>query len=215
MANRNISFFYYILFFSQCLFSIDIVKYEVEISTGVGVGRTNEYVYKGNKEISRLEWKENLIPILIVNNQFDIFNFIINANILSGLPLAIKNGIMEDYDYLIDNSNALSNYSEHDLYTDKHLNMTFQFGYSFGLGHFKLSPLVGFSYYTRKWSAVDGYLQYPINNNDEWTNNTPKSNVAGTGISYEQVIKSFSLGFRSDYTFGENFNISLNAFFYP
>jgi outer membrane protease len=190
----------YALLVCTALYSKDLMNGSLGIDMGYITGTTNEYVYKDGKTISHLEWKENLIPAFQFHSRFDIIGIFLSLDMLSVLPLAIKSGVISDYDYLLDNSDMLSNYSEHDLYTDKHFNLSFRIGYTFVFWRFTMSPTVGFSYYTRKWSAVNGYLQYPTNDDEPLSEETPKNNVLGTGINYEQLLKFFSIGVESGYT---------------
>lgn len=168
------------------LYSNELMKVSLEIDTGCTLGTTNEYVYKDGKTISRLEWKEDIFPSFHFSSRFAIIGIFLSVDMFSVFPLSTKSGVMSDYDYLLDNPDALSNYSEHDLYTDKHFNLSFRIGYTFVLGQFTLSPTAGFSYYTRKWSAVNGYLQYPTNDDEPVSEETPKNNLLGTGVNYEQ-----------------------------
>jgi outer membrane protease len=95
-------------------------------------------------------------------------------------------GRMEDYDFLIAGSNEVSHYSRHESYLDKDFTGTLALSYVIRLGVWNLEPGIGFSYSNRKWSAQDGYVQYPISG--IWNGNEPKQSVSGTIISYEQAL---------------------------
>ena len=155
------------------------------------------------------------MPLLSVDGRLNIWNFFIAVDLFSVVPLASAAGIMEDYDYLLENSDALSNYSKHDLYTDRHFNIMLKIGYSFFINNFEIEPVVGFSYYTRKWSAIDGFLQYPEDDNEPWTESVPQFNLSGTGISYEQLLRFPFFGLHCTYNIKDIFKVSLKALYYP
>jgi outer membrane protease len=192
-----------------------IAKTGIGFSAGLIFGNTNEYVFNGDKTISVLEWQEETLPAVNFDGKLYIGRFFLDATLLFALPLNSVNGKVEDYDYLLDGSSAVSNYSMHNLYTDKHNNLSLKVGYKFIYKEFMLEPCAAFSFYTRKWSAVGGYLQYPESDDEAWNENIPKENVLGTVLMYEQSIWFPSVGFTIGYTINGRFMVSLNAFIYP
>jgi len=188
----------------------------VEAGTGFMAGTVNEYVYKEGKQISRLAWQEEFLPAVNLAGRLNLWNFFVEAKASAALPVTGKTGCVEDYDYLLEASDAASHYSRHDVYTDKNISLSARIGYSFSLGAFVIEPLAGFSVYSRKWSAADGYLQYPETDTEPWNEDLPKNKLQGTGISYEQLLKFPCAGLYAAYTGGGGrFSIGVNALIYP
>jgi hypothetical protein len=195
------------------LFPDELLKAEMGFSAGLIFGNTNEYVFEGDKAISVLNWQEETLPAVNFTGKLYIWRFFLDVTLLYALSLNFVNGKMEDYDYLIEG--AVSNYSMHNLYTDKHNNLSLKLGYKFIYKNFALEPCAAFSFYTRKWSAVDGYLQYSESGDETWNENMPKENVSGTVITYEQSIWFPSVGFTVSYAVNGRFTVSLNALIHP
>jgi outer membrane protease len=164
--------------------------------------------------MSRLTWREKFLPAVSLAGRLNLWNFFVEAKASSSLPLPFKNGVVEDYDYLLASSDAASQYSRHDVYTDKQTALSARLGYRFVIGAFAIEPLAGFSLYNRKWSAADGYLQYPDGDDEAWNEGLPKKNVQGTVISYEQLLWFPCAGFRAGWTRGR-FGIGLSVLVYP
>lgn len=156
----------------------------VEIGGGAGSALTQEYVYEGEKCLSRLDWADAIAPALSIAGSAGFFNVMVQARIDMAVP--VRSGVMEDYDFLSPGSTEPSLYSRHDAYLDKDFTGVLSVGYVFRLGAWELTPGIGFSYANRKWSAQDGYLQYPVSG--MWTGDEPKQTVTGTVISYEQAV---------------------------
>ncbi|MDR2521631.1 MAG: omptin family outer membrane protease [Spirochaetaceae bacterium] len=198
------------------LFSRDVLGASVELATGLLGGTTNEYVFMGGKTVSTLAWHEQALPAISVSGRLRVWHFFAGLALFSALPLAARSGVMEDFDYLLDDSDAVSHYSRHDLYTDRHGSMAFTLGYTFAFRNFQLEPSAGLAYFARKWSAQDGYLQYPPNGSSEpWDADWPKTSVSGTLISYEQVLYTVFAGVRGAYTIKNRVTLSVSARLYP
>jgi outer membrane protease len=156
----------------------------VELGGGIHSDLTQEYVYEGERCISRLDWVDTFVPALSLAGSAELFNVRIGARIDTAVP--VRSGLLEDHDFLIAGSSEPSHYSKHDAYLDKDFTGSLWAGYVFRVGAFELTPSVGFSYSNRKWSAQDGYLQYPVSGS--WTGDEPMQMVSGTVISYEQAV---------------------------
>jgi outer membrane protease len=163
------------------LFAIDVA---FELNGGIQNGLTQEYVYEGEQCISRLDWADAIVPALSIAGSVELFNVLLQARLDTALP--VNSGVMEDYDFLTTGSSDPSLYSKHDAYLDKDITCTLFAAYALRVGNFELTPGVGYSYSNRKWSAQDGYLQYPVAG--AWTGDEPKQAVVGTVISYEQAV---------------------------
>ena len=174
----------FLLILSLNLSTLSAIDFTYETSIALRNSVTKEYVYEGEKCISRLDWIDNIIPILSFTGQGEFFNVIIRTRIDTAVP--VKSGVMEDYDFLIEGDSAPSQYSRHDAYGDKDFSCMFETGYRFRFSGWEIPPALGFSYINRKWTAQDGYLQYPVYG--KWTGDEPKQNIVGTVISYEQAV---------------------------
>jgi outer membrane protease len=183
---------------------LSAVDYSFDIGGGLKGGMTKEYVYEGEKCISRLDWADDSVPVLTFAGQAEFPNMretlspklFMRAALTTAVP--VKSGAMEDYDFLIPGSTAPSLYSKHDAYLDKDITFDFWMGAIFRFWNWKLVPSVGMSYTNRKWTAQDGYLQYPASG--PWTGDEPKQGVSGPVISYEQALMYPFVSLSAGYT---------------
>jgi outer membrane protease len=173
-------------------FRLSAIDYSFAIEGGIKGGMTKEYVYEGEKNISRLDWMDNSVPVLSFSGKAEFPNMretaspkpFMQATLAVAVP--VKSGAMEDYDFLLPDNDAPSLYSKHDTYLDKDFTGVFEMGGIFRFWNWEVVPSVGMSYANRKWTAQDGYLQYPVSG--PWTGDEPKQKVSGAVISYEQVF---------------------------
>jgi len=204
-------------FFMLCVIPLRSVCLEVDFifDTGFRAGTTKEFVYEGEKRISRLDWSDRIVPVVGFTGQIEAYNFILSLGITSAVP--VLSGEMEDYDYLIPNSAEPSLYSWHDLYLDKDFSCRIEGGYKFQLKDWRLTPSAGFKYINRKWTASDGFLQYPITGT--WTGNEPKKNLNGQVISYEQAVwfpyLTLELGYNHTFNNESKIQIAVHGAIYP
>jgi outer membrane protease len=187
------------------------LDFSFDFGAGVKTARTHEYVYEGDKCISRLDWNDAAVPVVSFSGTLEVFNFFIQSGMTLTVP--VQSGTMEDYDFLMEGSNEPSLYSFHDSYLDKDFSCSFALGYRFKTKKWVLSPSAGFSYYNRKWSASGGYLQYPASG--LWTGTEPKQNLNGTIIGYEQVLMSPSVSLQAGYALTSRFALFASGNFYP
>lgn len=124
---------------------------------------------------------------------------------------------MEDYDYLIPNSIEPSNYSWHDNYLDKDFSCDIEGGYIFHLANWYITPSIGFKYFNRKWTASDGYLQYPATG--AWSGDEQKVSLNGPVISYEQAVWypyiTMELGYNHIFSNENRIKIAIRGAIYP
>jgi outer membrane protease len=188
-----------------------VFNWEFQTAFGIKSAQTREYVYQNGKQISRLDWTDYIAPFAAFSTLFSVFNITAGAGISLSIP--VQSGIMEDYDFLIAGSDAASLYSRHDSYLDKDFSCYAELGYVFKIKTFYIFPAAGFCYENRKWSAADGYLQYPASG--AWTGSEPKENVYGTVISYEQAVWHPALSLCAGYIYKQIIDVSLYGKFYP
>jgi outer membrane protease len=96
---------------------------------------------------------------------------------------------MEDRDWLYENSDALTNYSRHDNFSERAIMADLSLGYSFLLlNFFALGVNLEFSYKHFFWIARDGYYQYLDLDEDgqTWTDEIPKIYLKGSVLEYSQ-----------------------------
>jgi outer membrane protease len=173
----------------------DTLRGEWEVSGGVLFGAAHEYVLKDSTVISRLDWDESGAAFTGLNGKLSLGGLFLRAGLLSAIPPQSPAGEMRDYDFLLADASKVSHYSSHDLYLDKHFQLNTETGYVFSLRNFEISPSVGYVFINRKWTAADGFLQYP-KAGEEWTGSEAKEKAAGTVIAYEQImhIPFFTVG---------------------
>jgi outer membrane protease len=194
---------------------IDIIdiKATVDIDSGLFWGTAHEYVLKDSEYLSHLEWQENWTPFVSLSGKINLANFFVKAGIVFAIPG--ESGYAQDYDYfLIPQITDVTNYSKHTAYLDKHTDILALLGHMFYLGRWTLSPVIGIVHRDRKWSAVDGYLQY-ADIGTILTENEPKVDYKGTILSYEQKMFFPVAGFRIDYKINEMFSVALDGGVYP
>jgi outer membrane protease len=79
--------------------------------------------------------------------------------------------------------------------------------------NWRLTPSVGFAYRNRKWTAADGFLQYPASG--LWTGDEPKQDLYGPVISYEQAVWFPVVTLKAGYVLKERFLFSASGSLYP
>jgi outer membrane protease len=179
---------------------------------GIIHGLTQEYVYEGEKQISRLEWEENTVPYINSFISFAYKNFLLNGVIQSAVPVLA--GEMRNHDYLLPSSNYITNYSEHEAFLERHNSYQLSFGYDFLMSNWQLTPSIGFTYLSRKWTASNGFMQYS-DGLKPLTGNEPKGYFTGAVITYDQKISYFYAGLSAGYRLFDKLFLSLDFNFYP
>ena len=108
-------------------------------------------------------------------------------------------GSITDSDYL-NLDGVKTHFSKHDCYTERALSIEARAGWPAISTPRVTVAFLGFvDVLDYKWSARDGYLQYPSQTSapyTPWSESTTKTRVVGTGIIYEQSY--FSLGLMLD-----------------
>lgn len=181
---------------------------------GAGYGSTHELVLQDQRTVSDLAWDQHWSPKIGLDMDMRIWNFFLEGRYTGAVPT--RCGYLQDYDYLLPDSDAISLYSKHDAYLDKDMSASARLGYMVRLQHnYQLVPFIGYTYRNRKWTAQDGYLQYPTDPSTPWTGDEPKRNVKGTGISYEQSIHILSIGMENIILWDSRFIFGAVLEFYP
>jgi len=150
------------------------------------------------------------VPCIDLRGEFSVWNFFIEAAILSAVP--IKSGKMRDYDYLnTDNPEELSKFPEHDAMLDGHFELKAALGYKFYFKRWFVSPAAGFFYHWRKWSAMDGYKQHA----DKWTPDVTKEEIGGTIVTYQEVTYMMLVSLKGVFRINDMFEAGARVSYCP
>jgi outer membrane protease len=170
----------------------------LEARAGLLAGTTREYVYEGEKQISRLDWKVKAVPCIDTALGFSWKGFFVKGSVNAAIPS--PSGFMRDYDWLLPGSDEMTNFSEHNAVIDRHNDYGVSLGYNFAPGNWRLSPSAGFVYSNRKWTASDGYYRYAPSGS-ALQGGEPETPVTGPVVTYEQKISYLYAGLTAGYRF--------------
>jgi outer membrane protease len=189
------------------------VSFSLDAETGMLWGAAGEYVYLGDALLSRLDWQENNVPFIGIRPAVKFGGFCFEAGLLSAIPA--PSGSMEDRDWV--GTTAMTNFSRHDAHLDYHFSLSAKAGYAFTLWRLNVEAGAGFAFSPRKWTARDGYLEYPPG--------SAKTSITGVVISYEQLVYmpfaaldiAFPLNIRlvNGLSVGGQFAVEISGLFYP
>jgi outer membrane protease len=191
------------------------IYFDFETASGALFSTAREFVLKSNNDvISRLDWPI-IAPYISVMPKLSIYKFVVQTSVTSAIPPLSACGKMEDFDFILPDSNSVSHYSIHDIYLDKYYTVSVQAGRQIAIKriNFDITPMAGFLFSSRKWSAMNGYVQYPPNN-QAWTGGEEKRTVTGTVISYEQAVYAPFIAVEARLALS-NFLFALSAHFSP
>jgi len=181
-----------------------------------------ELVYYGQYTISELDWPFQ--PVLYAGTALAIqtrLGLSASLEVRSAFPW--RSGFMQDSDFLNYDYGDLSrtHFSQHDCYTERAITLDARVGWVFHLGSaFTLQPFAAFGLMQYKWTARDGYLQYPSPTPPDppytpWSPAQTKVPISGTGIIYEQVYLIPAVGLSARARLGERFDAGLSFVFSP
>ncbi len=181
-------------------------SFPVEISlatrTTVGVmyGMAKEFVFDGSFTLSELDWA--LQPVYYTGVSLEC-----TAAIGLAASLAVRSGIFGQSGYITDSDwlnypyngdTRKTNFSQHNCFTERAFLLDARAGWGFRiLEWLVLEPFGELSIMQFKWTARDGFLQYPTELTPPftpWSQDTAKTPVSGTGLIYEQNYLIPALG---------------------
>lgn len=179
------------------------VPLRITTSTRIGVlyGDARELVYGAGIKISDLDW--TLKPLTYWGAMIRLettSGYYCSASLKAGL--SGFSGTMTDSDYL-NLDGVRTHLSAHDCYTEDAFLFDAAVGYenrvspSFSMGWALIFASMHF-----KWTARDGYLQYPSETSSPytpWDASMAKTYVYGTGMAYEQNFLIPGVGFSVKY----------------
>jgi len=195
------------------------VNLEASTTTGVLIGTSRELVIDGSYIVSQLDWA--MKPLVFTGSELRASTpsgFLACIEVRSGVPG--DTGRITDKDFLNYNGDV-THYSEHDCFTEGALLLDARLGWNFPLGdRIAVEPFAGFSVMRFKWTARDGYLQYPPQPYPgpytPWNpQTTPKVKVYGTGIVYQQTWYIPLAGVEAGIKLGDQFRAALALGFSP
>jgi outer membrane protease len=177
----------------------------VRTVSGALLGGAKEIVLDSSGyKVSELDWP--LLPVFTVGATVDL-------RTRSGLHAAVEfqagipapSGTMTDSDYL-NGDGVVTHYSQADNHSEQAIFLDAHVGWSLPLGNsaaqnWALEPFVSFQLIQLKWSAQNGYLQYPPQATSPftpWSPSETKVPVTGTGILYQQDYYVPAIGLQID-----------------
>jgi outer membrane protease len=194
------------------------VSLETSTSAGVLFGTSREIVLDSTYVVSQLDWA--MKPLVFSGSE-------LRATTPAGLraSLGVRAGVpgntgrITDKDYL-NYDGVVTHDSEHDCFTEGALLLDARLGWQFAFGdRFAVEPFADFSVMRFKWTARDGYLQYPPESSYPYTPwnplTTPRIYVYGTGIVYQQTWYIPIAGVRATLRFGDSMDGALALGFSP
>lgn len=211
---------------STALFAIDAPQFSLSYYTEVIYGESFEHVYYSDKILSELIW--DIKPLILLGLEASLKwkkGFSLNAESSFGLPAF--SGLMEDSDWLNLNLNldtGKTHFSRHNAHLQYATILAIHAGWSFypnidNSREFSITPSLGFKYYSWKWNAHDGYVQYGNEKADksyeEWEESQPKIPISGIGISYEQKFYIPTFAIATSFALNPQLKTELGIIFSP
>lgn len=188
------------------------------ISIGMLYGQAVDLVYdqtvSTNYKISGLTWPFE--PLFYYGAGLSLASktgLFANLDVKQGI--AGKTGTMTDSDYL--NLDGIrTHYSESDSYTERAVLLDLKVGFNLPLqSAITFSVFGGFSYMDFKWSARDGYYQYPASGSygsyAPWSPSVTKTPIYGTAILYEQTYLMGLIGLSASYRIDRSFTLGASC----
>lgn len=191
-------------------------------SAGILYGQAEEYVYyqdfATDYKVSELDWPFE--PLAYIGQGLDFGSksgIFASLDVKEALPGVV--GSMTDSDYL-NFDGQRTHFSESDSYAERMIAAELRAGYELpGSGPFRFAAYLGFSYLDFKWSARDGYYQYPTSGSTgsypAWSASETKTPIYGTSILYEAAYLSAYLGARASYALEKGLSLGAYCSFSP
>ncbi len=209
------------------------IRVSTQMSFGAIYGEGYEYVYNQqvatNYKNSELDWP--LAPLFYTGAEISLNTSIgvfASLGVREGLPG--KTGTMSDSDFL-DGDGVRTNLSESTSDAERAVLLDLKAGYQFALGSAaSLGFYAGFSYMDFKWSARDGYYQYPTSGSQyyfdsngnlvlgsypAWSASETQTPLYGVGIFYEQAYVLGSVGVKASYQVFDALSLDASFSFSP
>ena len=146
----------------------DDITLTATTGTGIIYGVVREFVYNTYMNqpytVSELDWDlQSLYTTNAALSMLTAGGFSASLSVQLGIPL--KTGSITDSDWLNYSYNGdptKTNFSKHDCFAERAVLLAAQAGWEIPLaGWVTLEPFLAFEFMDFKWTARDGYLQYP------------------------------------------------------
>jgi outer membrane protease len=197
------------------------VSLSVSTTAGVFLGGVTEVVLDQGYKVSELDWP--LLPVITSGATLDLrtqAGFRAVLAVQKGFPM--YDGTMTYSDFL-NGDGVKTHFSQANAFSEGMTVVDARVGWSFGLSTAgartaELFPFLSFQYLQLKWSAHDGFLQYPIETQPPytpWSASEPKVPVYGTGIIYEQDYYIPALGVSGTFPLSRSVSMTLAFTFSP
>ncbi|MDR2371035.1 MAG: omptin family outer membrane protease [Treponema sp.] len=223
MKNVSIVVLCIMVFLSVPLAGEELIRnYTVSMSPlfGLFYGQAGEILYDNsgqNKQLSRLDW--DMEPLFYMGGRLalspsrplELWGLFFRLDMKFGVPG--KTGTMEDRDWLALNHGNITNFSSHDNYTQKMIDLGLRGGASFPLLEKAALKIYGELLYTRfSFSARNGTGQYArkISEGIYEPSLSIHTSFAGDVINYIQSWFVFSPGLSLFYPFHRFFSAELD-----
>jgi outer membrane protease len=186
-----------------------------EIGTGLFHGTVNEFLFSEGRAVSRLDWEQKFAPFVYGKAQASLFHVFLEVGGFTSIDQ--NTGLVHDYDFENPKTNAVTRYSQHKSWLDRHQSLNVSLGYNLSLGRWLLAPRVGYTVFSRCFTGVDGYSQADDidSYNYPWTPDMPKTKYLGNVLSYEQWAWHLSLGAQVRYQANAWLGLSLDGAYIP
>jgi outer membrane protease len=199
----------------------DALSVSVGARVGAFYGVGNEYVYapsiSSNYMISRLVWP--LAPMMYSGAALsvEVAGFFATLDVRQGF--AGVAGTMTDSDFL-NGDGVRTHFSQSDSYAERANLLDLRAGWDFyRTDSLRVGAFGAFSYMDLKWSARDGYYQYPPPQSSPpyppWSSSETKVPLYGTDIIYETAYAGGSIGVRVRWGFADAFALDGSFAFTP
>ncbi len=191
---------------------------------GSEYGVAKELVYYSDStfnyyKVSELDWP--LEPMILAGATFSLeapFGLTSSLRFSSGIPADV--GKITDSDYL-NFDGQKTHFSEHTATLEHSMSARLDVGWRTDFtSAFSVAAFGRYLYRTVKWSAHDGYLQYPpsgqsIGSYTPWSPSTSKVYLYGLVALYEQIYSIPAVGIRGEYRINDRLSISGSVAFSP
>jgi outer membrane protease len=200
------------------------VTLTAKTGTGFIYGLAREIVYStysGNLPYTESELDWDIKPLFSVQAVLELrtsVGFSASLEVRIGVPGQTgSTGDSDWLDYEINGTSVKTNYSQSDCYTERAILLDTQAGWEFPLADWvTIEPFLAFNFMDFKWSARDGYLQYPPG----WftgsppqpypaSSGQPQVPISGTNIIYEQIYFIPAVGLSAKLSFGKSLGGSI------
>jgi outer membrane protease len=209
------------------------VTFTTSTGTGVMYGLATEIVYGAYNgqtyTLSLLDWPVQ--PLFYVKEFLAMSTtagFAASLEVRLGVPARTGSGSDSDWlNYGTNGDPSRTNYYQFDCYDERAIQLDAQAGWDIPVAAWvTLEPFIAFGFADYKWSARDGFLQYPPN----WfvvppgpgpfgsyppASTDPRQPVSGTLIIYEQTYFIPAVGLSARFRIGEHLSCAVSFAFSP